>query len=81
VRAVSEPPELRVSDADREATMTRLRVAGGDGRLTLEELAERVERADAARTQSDLDVLTADLPFTGRRRRSPRASRTGGSSR
>src|SRR4051812_31341096 len=43
--------------------MTRLRVAGGDGRLTLEELAERVERADAARTQSDLDVLTADLPL------------------
>jgi Domain of unknown function (DUF1707)/Cell wall-active antibiotics response 4TMS YvqF len=55
-------PELRVSDADREATVVRLREAGGEGRLTLEELAERVERADAARTWSDLDALTADLP-------------------
>ena len=59
---MSELPELRVSDADREATITRLRVAGGDGRLTLEELAERVELADGARTQSELDALTADLP-------------------
>ena len=55
-------PELRVSDADREATVVRLREAGGEGRLTLEELADRVERADAARTWADLDALTADLP-------------------
>jgi len=61
---VNESPELRVSDADREATVVRLRVAGGEGRLTLEELAERVELADAARTRSDLDKLTADLPAT-----------------
>jgi hypothetical protein len=59
---VSEHPELRVSDAEREATVARLREAGGEGRLTLEELAERVERADAARTRGDLDALTADLP-------------------
>jgi uncharacterized protein DUF1707 len=62
---VIEPPELRVSDADREATVARLRLAGGEGRLTLEELAERVELADAARTRADLDALTADLPATG----------------
>jgi hypothetical protein len=62
VRRVSEHPELRVSDADREATVVRLREAGGEGRLTLEELAERVERADAARTRGELDALTADLP-------------------
>jgi hypothetical protein len=63
LRGVSEQrPELRVSDADREATVVRLREAGGEGRLTLEELAERVERADAARTRGDLDALTADLP-------------------
>ena len=55
-------PELRVSDADREAVVVRLREAGGEGRLTLEELAARVERADAARTRGDLDALTADLP-------------------
>lgn len=62
VPGVSEPPELRVSDADREATVVRLRQAGGEGRLTLEELAERVELADSARTRGDLDALTADLP-------------------
>jgi hypothetical protein len=56
-------PELRVSDAEREATVVRLREAGGEGRLTLEELAERVEAADAARTRGDLAVLTADLPI------------------
>jgi hypothetical protein len=64
VNRVDNRPELRVSDADREATVARLRVAGGEGRLTLEELAERVELADAARTQNDLDVLTSDLPVT-----------------
>ena len=55
-------PELRVSDADREATVVRLREAGGEGRLTLEELADRVEQADAARTWGELEALTADLP-------------------
>jgi hypothetical protein len=65
VPGVSEQrPELRVSDADREATVVRLREAGGEGRLTLEELADRVERAGAARTRGDLDALTADLPGT-----------------
>jgi hypothetical protein len=59
---MSELPELRVSDADREATVVRLRDAGGEGRLTLEELADRIELADAARTRADLDALTADLP-------------------
>jgi DUF1707 SHOCT-like domain len=64
VARVHDHPELRVSDDDREATVARLRVAGGEGRLTLEELAERVELADAARTRGDLDALTADLPVT-----------------
>jgi Domain of unknown function (DUF1707)/Cell wall-active antibiotics response 4TMS YvqF len=59
---MSETPELRVSDADREAVVVRLREAGGEGRLTFEELAERVERAVAARTSSELDAVTADLP-------------------
>jgi hypothetical protein len=64
VRRVGERPELLVSDADRESAVARLRVAGGEGRLTLEELADRVERADAARTHGDLEALTADLPQT-----------------
>jgi uncharacterized protein DUF1707/cell wall-active antibiotic response 4TMS protein YvqF len=61
---MSQSPELRVSDADREAAVVSLREAGGDGRLTLEELADRVERADGARTRGELDALTADLPAT-----------------
>jgi Domain of unknown function (DUF1707)/Cell wall-active antibiotics response 4TMS YvqF len=58
---VSEPPGLRASDTDRDATVARLREAGGEGRLTFEELADRVERADAARTVAELEALTADL--------------------
>ena len=64
VRRVSDRPELRVSDADSETAVARLRTAGGEGRLTLEELAERVELADAARTHGDLAALTADLPVS-----------------
>ena len=42
-----------------------LRDAAGDGRLTPEELDERLEAALTARTYGDLAVLTADLPATG----------------
>lgn len=41
-----------------------LRVAGGDGRLTAEELDARLERALSARTLGELAELTADLPGT-----------------
>jgi hypothetical protein len=41
-----------------------LRVAAGDGRLTAEELDERLEAALSARTGSELNVLTADLPHS-----------------
>ena len=59
---MSQPPDLRISDADREQVAERLREAAGEGRLTIEELDERVEAAYAARTGSDLTPLTADLP-------------------
>jgi hypothetical protein len=39
-----------------------LRVAAGDGRLTAEELDERLEAALTARTYTELAVLTTDLP-------------------
>jgi hypothetical protein len=54
--------ELRVSDADRERVVARLREACADGRLTLEELSERVDDAYAARTRGDLERLAGDLP-------------------
>jgi hypothetical protein len=55
-------PDLRVSHADRDRVVEILREAAGDGRLTAEELDERVEAALTARTGSDLAVLTTDLP-------------------
>ncbi|QLE70352.1 DUF1707 domain-containing protein [Streptomyces rectiverticillatus] len=57
--------EQRVSHRDRDQAVEILRVAAGDGRLTIAELDERVEAAMAARTASDLAVLTADLPLEG----------------
>jgi hypothetical protein len=60
----AEPPDLRVSDAERERVAERLRDAAGEGRLTVEELDERLELAYAARTGGDLVPLTADLPQT-----------------
>jgi Domain of unknown function (DUF1707)/Cell wall-active antibiotics response 4TMS YvqF len=72
---MSESPELRVSDADREVVVTRLREAGGEGRLTVEELADRVERADLARTAAELDTLTADLPASRETAAVPRKQR------
>jgi Domain of unknown function (DUF1707) len=55
-------PELRASHADRDRVVELLRIAAGDGRLTAEELDERLEAALTARTQRELTVLTADLP-------------------
>jgi hypothetical protein len=55
------PRELRASDTDRENVVRLLREAHGDGRITLDEHGERVERAYAARTLGDLAGLTADL--------------------
>lgn len=55
-------PELRASHEDRERAADVLRVAAGDGRLTPDELDERLERALTARTNGELAALTADLP-------------------
>jgi hypothetical protein len=56
---------LRVSHEDRDQIAELLRVAAGDGRLTAEELDERLELALTARTYDDLKALVADLPRTG----------------
>src|SRR5579863_3842875 len=55
---------LRASHADRDQVVELLRVAAGDGRLSAEELDDRLERALTARTYAELTVLTADLPAT-----------------
>jgi len=56
--------DLRASHADRDQVAELLRVAAGDGRLSPEELDDRLERALTARTYAELAVLTADLPPT-----------------
>ena len=53
---------IRASDAERDATLERLSAATGDGRLTLEEFSQRMDRATAAKTRAELDGLVADLP-------------------
>ncbi|MDW5595808.1 DUF1707 domain-containing protein [Conexibacter stalactiti] len=58
-------PEVRASDAEREQTVERLRSAAGEGRLTLEELSDRIEAASGARTRGELARLTGDLPPAG----------------
>jgi hypothetical protein len=55
-------PDLRASHEDRDRVVDALRVAGGDGRLTAEELDTRLESALSARTLGELAGLTADLP-------------------
>jgi uncharacterized protein DUF1707 len=54
-------PELRASDADREHTAELLRHAAGEGRLTMEELEDRLHAAYGTRTRRELETLVADL--------------------
>jgi len=61
MRPARHPRDLRASDADRERVAAVLADAVSDGRLTLEEHAERVHRAYAARTLGELAGLTEDL--------------------
>jgi hypothetical protein len=56
------PPQLKASDADRDAVVAALSEHFQAGRLTSEELEERTGTALAARTLGQLDELTADLP-------------------
>lgn len=60
--ASSSRSDLRASDAEREAVVAQLRDHAAQGRLSADELAERVERAYAASTRAQLSVLTGDLP-------------------
>ena len=54
--------DLRASDSDRERTVAALRDHAGEGRLDVDELAERTETALGARMQAELDALLTDLP-------------------
>lgn len=56
---------LRVSDAERDQVAEVLREAAAEGRITLDELDERLDATYAAKTYADLEPLTGDLPGTG----------------
>jgi Domain of unknown function (DUF1707)/Cell wall-active antibiotics response 4TMS YvqF len=56
---------MRVSDADREQAADVLREAAGQGRISMDELDERLELTYAAKTYADLAAVTHDLPQAG----------------
>lgn len=60
-----KPSDLRASDVDRERIVAVLAEAASDGRLTLDEHSERVQRAYQARTLGELAGLTRDLVPAG----------------
>lgn len=55
-------PEMRASDSDRDRVAESLREHCAQGRITMDELQERLEAVYAARTVGDLQQVTADLP-------------------
>lgn len=55
-------PDLRVSDAERDAAATELREHYAAGRLESHEFEERLNAIYAAKTQGQLSALNADLP-------------------
>ena len=70
-------PAVRASDAEREQTVEVLRSHVVEGRLTLEEFAQRLDTVYDARTRAELEALTHDLPddspaSLSRRRRRPK---------
>src|SRR6266568_1493669 len=54
--------DMRVGNAEREAIAAELREHYASGRLTLDELNERLEAAFAAKTRGDLTAVMRDLP-------------------
>ncbi len=61
--------DVRIGDAERDATMAQLREHFVAGRLTFDELTDRIDAALTAKTQGHIDRVVADLP------RPPRAAR------
>lgn len=57
-----DPRDLRCSDADRETVAETIRQAAGDGRLTLDEMSDRLDVVYSARTYRDLEPAVRDLP-------------------
>ncbi len=67
---------MRVSDADRQETVDRLRIALDEGRLKMDEYLQRMERAYEAVTYADLNGLCDDLPVPRREHVAPVPARS-----
>jgi phage terminase large subunit-like protein len=59
---MADPPSLRVSDQDREEAARQIREHYAAGRLSEQELNERLESVYAGWTEDDLARMLADLP-------------------
>ena len=59
---MAERSDVRVSDQDRERAAAEIREHFAAGRLTDEELSDRLSAVYRARTQEELAALRADLP-------------------
>jgi hypothetical protein len=61
---MADASQLRVADADREQVVSELQEHAAAGRLTAQELEDRVGGAYRATTRGDLDALRTDLPIS-----------------
>jgi Domain of unknown function (DUF1707) len=61
---MSDASSLRVADDDREQAVDELREHALAGRLTAEELEDRIGSAYRATTRADLEQLKVDLPVS-----------------
>jgi len=59
---VATRKDVRASDVERDAAAAALQEHFAQGRLTLDELQERLDSVLAARTHGQLDQLFADMP-------------------
>jgi hypothetical protein len=56
------PSRLRAADTDRERVASLIQAAGGEGRLSLEEVEERLGTVYSTKYTDELEKLTSDLP-------------------
>lgn len=68
---------LRASDAERAAVVDALQAHCADGRLTVQELEQRLAMTMSAMTVAELDRLTQDLPGSSSGRSAPPARTSG----
>src|SRR5690606_26931830 len=81
-RRSGDAAKMRAADSDREAVAERLRDAAAEGRLSMDELEERLDAAFSAKTFADLEPIVDDLPEAAsapRRTDEPLVLKAGGS--